>query len=192
MMKKFLTAALAVTALLGSGCIFSRNDYVENTVFDLDLPKQVRSDARVRVGVFTNLSGSERRFVVRRSDGRVVSLEYQRWRFTPDLLLTRCMYDAFRVSGGDTDPVPQINGVIYRFEFDERENAARLSVDFTLKFPDGKNNAGSAKAQAKNVTVRADVSVPVKGAEDIAAARAAAMSECVRLAVEKLAAEMRK
>ena len=37
-----------------------------------------------------------------------------------------------------------------------------------------------------------DVAVPVKNSGDLGAARAAAMSECVRLAVEKLAAELHK
>jgi len=185
MMKKLLVAALAAAALAGSGCIFSKNAYVENSVFDLEPPKPVRKNTRVRLGVFTNLSGSERRFVVRRGDGQVLSQEYQRWRLTPDLLLKRCMYDAFLVSGGDADAIPQITAVIYRFEFDEKGNAARLSVDFTL-------NYSGVKSKSGDTTVRADVAVPVKNSGDLGAARAAAMSECVRLAVEKLAAELHK
>lgn len=174
-MKKSLSAVALLSLLLAGGCVFTPNTYVENSEFDLKLPKQVKS-APIRLGVFKNLSGADQRFMVRRGDGRVVSLEYQRWRLSPELMLMRCMYGAFNVAAQNADGVPQVNAVIYRFEFDE--NAARLAVDFTIAV---------ASIAAVGPTVRVNVAVPVKASGDSAAARAAAMSECVGLAVDKLA-----
>ena len=121
MMKKLLTVGLAALALLGSGCIFSRNDYVENAEFDLELPK--RKSGELRIGVFKNLSGSDRRFLMRRGDGQVVPLEYLRWRLSPELLLQRCIYGAFEVKADNAEKVSRLNAVIYRFEFDEGADA---------------------------------------------------------------------
>ena len=178
-MKKLFACGLAALSLLGAGCVFSRNDYVENAEFDLELPKQELNAPAVRVGVFKNLSGSDRRIMVRRGDGQVVPLEYQRWRMSPELLLQRCIYGAFEVKADNAEKTSRLNAVIYRFEFDERDNKAHLSVDFTLvRHPEGSRQ------------VRVDVAVPVRVSDDLGAARAAAMSECARIAVEKLSAAM--
>jgi len=191
-MKKLLTVGLAALALLGSGCIFSRNDYVENSEFDLELPK--RMPGKVRIGIFKNLSGSDRRFLMRRGDGQVVPLEYLRWRLSPELMLQRCIYGAFEVAAVSDDDTLRLNAVIYRFEFDERDGKAHLAVDFMI--PDFRAPASSAPAHEYNrahpypLTVNCDFAVPVKKDGDLAAARAAAMSECARLAIEKLAAAM--
>lgn len=185
-MKRFGFAAfsLAVLALVG-GCFFSRNDYVESEEFDLALPKKAAGPA-LRVGVFKNLSGSDRRFLIRRGDGQVAALEYQRWRLSPELLLQRCVYGAFDIAPDNDDACPRLNAVVYRFEFDERGNKACLAVDFLLP-----GVAGAAPPN-RPLAVRADVAVPVKDSGDLGAARAAAMSECARLAVEKIAAELKK
>ena len=131
-MKKLFMCGLAALSLLGAGCVFSRNDYVENAEFDLELPKQALNAPAVRIGVFKNLSGSDRRFMVRRGDGQVVTLEYQRWRMSPELLLQRCIYGAFEVKSDNAETASRLNAVIYRFEFDERDDKAHLAVDFTL------------------------------------------------------------
>jgi len=192
MMKKFLTVGLAVLALLGSGCIFSRNDYVENAEFDLELPKRQRGT--LRIGVFKNLSGSDRRFLVRGGDGQVMPMEYQRWRLSPELLLQRCIYGAFEVKADNAAKTPRLNAVIYRFEFDKHDNKAHLAVDFMI--PDFRAPASAAPAHEHDqahpypLTVNCDVAVPVGKGGDLSAARAAAMSECARLAVEKLSAAM--
>jgi len=191
MMKKMLTAGLAALSLLGSGCIFSCNDYVENAEFDLELPK--RMPGRVRIGVFKNLSGSDRHIQMRRGDGQVRSLEYQRWRLSPELLLTRCIFGAFEVAADKDDGAPRLNGVIYRFEFDERDNRAHLAVDFIIpdfRAPVSATAADGGLAATRPVTVRCVVSAPVAKSGDVGAARAAAMSECARLAIEKLAAAL--
>ena len=187
-MKRFGLAAvsLAVAALIG-GCLFSQNDYVESEEFDLALPKKAAGPA-LRVGVFKNLSGSDRRFLVRRGDGQVAALEYQRWRLSPELMLQRCVYGAFRIAPDNDEARPRLNAVVYRFEFDERENQACLAVDFLLPG----NACADAGNSASPLAVRAEFAVPVKDTGDLGAARAAAMSECARLAVEKLAAELKK
>ena len=171
MMKKLLTVGLAVLALLGSGCVFSRNDYVENAEFDLGLPKR-------QCGV------------LRRGDGQVVPLEYLRWRLSPELLLLRCIYGAFEVKSDNAEKTSRLNAVIYRFEFDERDNKAHLAVDFQIPDFRAPVSAEPASDYTSPVTVRVDVAVPVKTGDDLGAARAAAMSECARLAVEKLSAAM--
>ncbi|MBP5531587.1 MAG: hypothetical protein J6Y54_06135 [Lentisphaeria bacterium] len=188
-MKKMLMCGLAALSLLGAGCVFSRNDYVEIVEFDLELPKRAENAPAVRIGVFKNLSGADRRFLLRQGDGQVVSLEYQRWRLAPELLLMRCIFGALDI-GPDRDvKLPRLSAVIYRFEFDKRDEKAHLSVDFFM--PDFRDPASAGKAsQPHPVTIRCDAAVPVKKSGDMAAARAAAMSECARLAVEKLSAEM--
>ena len=181
------TVSIALAALAG-GCLFGQNDYVENAEFDLALSKRMPVGVPVRVGVFKNLSGSDRRFLIRRGDGQVVPLEYQRWRLAPELLFQRCMYAAFNIAPDNDDSRVRLNAVIYRFEFDEREKQACLAVDFMLTNSYDADAARPAAARA----VRAEVAVPVKDSGDLGAARAAAMSECVRLAVEKLAKELAK
>ena len=188
MMKKLLTVGLAALALLGAGCVFSRNDYVENAEFDLELPK--RQCGVLRLGVFKNLSGSDRRFLMRRGDGQVVPLEYLRWRLSPELLLQRCIYGAFEVKSDNAEKTSRLNAVIYRFEFDERDNKAHLAVDFQIPDFRAPVSAEPASDYTSPVTVRVDVAVPVKADDDLGAARAAAMSECARLAVEKLSDAM--
>lgn len=188
MMKKLFTAGLAALMLLGTGCILTRNDYVENSEFDLELPKY--QGGNLRIGVFKNLSGSDRRLLVRRGDGQVEPLEYQRWLLSPELLLQRCIYAAFDIVPDNAASVPRLNAVIYRFEFDERDGKAHLAVDFTI--PDYRDPVSAAGSKNKPYPrmVRGDFAVPVKKSGDMAAARAAAMSECARLAMEKLAAEL--
>ena len=187
-MKKLLTAGLAALALLGSGCILTQNDYVENSEFDLELPKHYGE--KFRIGVFKNLSGSDRRLLVRRGDGQVEPLEYQRWRLSPELLLQRCIHSAFDIVPDNAESVPRLNAVIYRFEFDERDKKAHLAADFQI--PDYRAPASAAPAYEYDqkhpypLTIRCDVAVPVKNSGDPGAARAAAMSECARLAVEQL------
>lgn len=187
MMKKLLAVGLAALALLGSGCIFSRNDYVEHAEFDLEIPKGV--PGQVRIGVFKNLSGSDRHMLVRRGDGQVVPLEYQRWRLSPELLLLRCVLGAFEIAPDKDESVPKLNAVVYRFEFDERDNKAHLAVDFLS--PDFRSPTSRQFGQEPHpVAIRCELAVPVKVSGDLGAARAAAMSECARLAVKKLAVAM--
>ena len=177
-MKKILIAAAAL--VFAGGCVFTPNAYVDNVEFDLELPRSA-SPSPIRLGVFKNLSGSDRRFLMRRGDGQVLPLEYQRWRLSPELMLMRCMYGAFAVQGQESSDVPVVGAVVYRFEFDEREDSAIFSADFILThFKD------SAR------TVRIDVSAPVKKSDDPAAARAVAMSECAKQAMDKLAGVLDK
>ena len=187
-MKKFLMSVSFASVLLATGgCIFTENPYVENAEFDLELPKLESKAPQkpIRLGVFKNLSGSDRRFMVRRGDGQVMSLEYQRWRLSPEIMLMRCMYGVFQIRGQEAIDSPQVSVVIYRFEFDDRDGKAHLAADFMLTTP----NSSSLRSAP---TVRVDVAVPVKGSGDPAAARAEAMSKCAELALSELAAGMAK
>lgn len=187
-MKKVLMLAVVFSVSLWTGgCVFTSNDYVENAEFDLELPKPVKS-TEIRLGVFKNLSGSDRRFLMRRGDGQVVPLEYQRWRMSPELMLMRCMYGCFTICSVEADGAPQLGAVLYRFEFDERDDKAHLAVDFLVS--DLRAPVSHPEVTAHPETVRCDVAVPVKASNDLAAARAAAMSECARLAIEKLSSAM--
>ena len=181
-LKKTLFAATLASLLLGTaGCIFTSNAYVENEEFDLELPEKVAEVKPIRLGVFKNLSGSDRRFALRREDGQVVSLEYQRWRLSPELMLMRCMYGRFRIWDQESSAALLVSAVLYRFEFDEKENKACLAADFTIM----KNQNESIPA------VRINVAVPVKDSGDQAAARAKAMSECAAQALDKLAGALK-
>ena len=191
-MKTLMLSMLAAAVLLGSGCVFMQNSYVENEEFDLALPKRVAGAKTLRMGVFRNLSGSDRRFLIRCGAGQVVPLEYQRWRLSPELLLQRCVYGAFDIAPDNDDARPRLNAVVYRFEFDERDNKACLAIDFLLPNFRNSESAIAARKQPGPLTLRVDVAVPVKDSGDLGAARAVAMGECARLAVEKLAAEMGK
>ena len=172
-------SALAVLLMLSlhSGCVFTPYTYVENSEFDLKLPAFDREASQIRLGVFKNLSGSDRRFLCRRPDGRMVSMEYQRWLLSPELLLQRCMYAAFAVdsgtAGGDS-AAAQVSCVLYRFEFDERDNAAKLSADFVVL------RGGTSRL------VRVDASAPVQGSIVSGAAGAAARGECAAQAISRL------
>ena len=69
-MKSVLMIAMLVSVLWwGGGCVFTPNAYVENAEFDLELPKRIQSPP-IRIGVFKNLSGSDRRFLLRRGEVR--------------------------------------------------------------------------------------------------------------------------
>ena len=177
-MRKLVLAVLAAGTLLGSGCVFMQNSYVENAEFDLELPKPAAPARRIRLGVFKNLSCSDRRFLTRGAEGELSPSEYLRWRMAPELLLQRCMYGAFTVESEGEAAAPLLNAVIYRFEFDARSRTAHLGVDFTLR------RSGGGRV------VRADVSEPV-AKWDSGAARAAAMNRCAARAVAELAGALK-
>ena len=170
---KYRLVLWLLTAAMFGGCALTRNAYVENTEFDLELPPRLSPASVLRVGAFKNLSGSDRRFMIRGKDGEICASEYLRWRMAPELMLQRCVYGAFTVQAGNDSAEPMLNAVIYCFEFDERDRSAHLGVDFSL------TRSGDGR------TVRAVVAEPV-GDWESGAARAAAMGRCVRRAFSEL------
>jgi len=180
MMKvSFVTVLCAAALWLCGGCVLMSNDYVESSDYDLTLPAPEKNTPCIRIGVFKNLSGSDRRFLCRGQDGRMIPLEYQRWLLSPELMLQRCMYGAFCVDPtADDGKLPQVSCILFRFEFDEKERTARLSADFEIRRANGSR------------TLRVDFSSPVKG--DIAGgAGAMAMSECAKQAISALAGALK-
>lgn len=175
--RMFLAAAGIAVAV--SGCVFSQNTYIENIDFDLALPAFDGSAGAVKLGVFQNLSGADSRYLCRRRDGQMAKREYLRWMLAPELLLQRCIYSAFTVDPYSTGDLPQIGCMLYRFEFDENENAAKLSAEFFIE------------RGGKRRVIRVDESEPLKG-ELTGASGAAAMSACVNRALNGLKGELKK
>ena len=85
---RLIVAALGVAAAL-AGCVFSQNEYIENSDFSLTLPEFDKASGPLALGVFQNLSGSDTRYLCRRADGRMARHEYLRWMMPPELLLQR-------------------------------------------------------------------------------------------------------
>lgn len=171
-MKRLMISALAAASLLAGGCVLMQNSYVDNSEYDLELTRPSASAPKIRVGVFKNLSCSDRRFLIRMADGQLSASEYLRWRLAPELLLQRCMYGAFAVEPDSETSAPLLSAVIYRFEFDERDRSAHMSADFTLHGERWR-------------TVRADFSEPVEDWNS-GAAQAAAMNKCVKRAIAEI------
>ena len=116
------------------GCFFGGPDR-ETRVFDLaeTAGKKMDLPCGVHFLFFRNLSGSDRRFLLRMPDGRVVSDEFSRWLLDPELMLERFLRDRIRSEG----PSPiRVRGVITRFELDLKRHKALLAADFELRSDD--------------------------------------------------------
>ena len=173
MKKTSLILAAAGVAAAVAGCVFSQNEYIENVDFALTMPAYDKTVKPVALGVFQNLSGADKRYLCRSRDGRMTKREYLRWMMSPELLLQRSMYGAFTVDPFGGDKAPRIGCVLYRFEFDEADAAAKFSAEFFVE-RDGKRQV-----------IRVDESEPLKG-ELTGASGAAAMSVCVERAFNVL------
>lgn len=145
-MKSSFFSVLFVSALLFSGgCMLFQNRYEEPHVYDLGggLEKAVSLPCKAEFVSFRNLSGADRRFLVRVSGNGLVNDEFNRWLVSPELLLERFLRQSF-VSCGDV-PV-KIRAVITGFEIDRRSNTAILSADFTLR-SGGRSTTFSSRVQ---------------------------------------------
>ena len=88
-MKPMRLLMLPMLVLGLGGCVLMGPSYTEPVDFDLGVPaaEAVRPAALpIRFGVFRNLSGSNRGFLVRESGDRLSSDEYNRWLLSPELL----------------------------------------------------------------------------------------------------------
>jgi len=134
-MKKMLLFVFFCGILLaGPGCFFG-GSAPETQVFDLaeTAGKKMDLPCAVHFLFFRNLSGSDRRFLLRMPDGRVVSAEFSRWLLDPELMLERFLRDRIR---GEGPSQIRIRGVINRFEMDLKRHKALLAVDFELRTDD--------------------------------------------------------
>ena len=131
-MKKILFFVFYCGVLLtGPGCFFG-GSAPETQVFDLaeTAGKKMDLPCAVHFLFFRNLSGSDRRFLLRMPDGRVASDEFSRWLLDPELMLERFLRD--RIRGEGASPI-RIRGVITRFEMDLKRHKALLAADFELR-----------------------------------------------------------
>ncbi|MBQ9500924.1 MAG: hypothetical protein IJU70_02080 [Lentisphaeria bacterium] len=172
-MRKLLFSLSACGVLLSlTGCFFGGTTR-ETQVFDLaEKAKGAKPlPYDVHFLFFRNLSGSDRRFLLRQPGDRMVSDEFSRWLLDPELMLERYLRDEVR--GGGSASV-RIRGVITRFEVDVERRAAVLAVDFVLRIDD----------RSAGVSCRAQKALPAGGITPAGAAQA--MSECASAVAEEL------
>ena len=172
-MRKLLFSLFASGVLLSfTGCIFGETTRATQ-VFDLaeKAKKQPLLPYDIHFLFFRNLSGSDRRFLLRQPDNRIVADEFSRWLLDPELMLERFLRDEVR---GEGNVSVRIRGVITRFEVDVKRHAAVLAADFVLHVGD----------RSAAVSFRAQKALP---AGDITAAGTAqAMGECASSVAEQL------
>ncbi|MBS1368530.1 MAG: hypothetical protein HPZ91_01125 [Lentisphaeria bacterium] len=179
-MKKLWLCSLFLPFL--AGCALISTSYVEPAEHDMTVSENPLSEVRFEIGTFRNLSGSDRRFLYREKNGRMISDDYNRWLLSPDLMVERQLHKALSPeetrSSGRNGTFARISGTIYRFDFDRERRKAILSVDYTVRvFTDRK----PVRSESMNVKTEETI----RGNTPDAAA--AAMSECM----EKSIAEVR-
>ena len=140
-MKRIVTTMLATALLAAAGCALMGPEYVEPAEYDLAQPPAAESaslSAPVRFGVFRNVSGADRRFLIRAEDDRMLTDEYNRWLVSPELLIERrlraAMPDPEEVRGNSE--VVRLSGTVYRFEFDRRRKRAVVGVNYSARLSD--------------------------------------------------------
>lgn len=180
---RLCAAVMLLSLLFAGGCSIFPEPAPAAPEYDLGEGAELEPvPVPVRIGVIRNLSGSDRRFLFRRAENRMVASESGRWLLSPDLLIERRLLADF--SGSDDgaskpEAFVRIDGTLVRFEFDEAARTAELGMDYTLKlYLDG--------ALRRTVTGNRRFSVSVEG--EGAAAEAAAMSR----AVDQFAAAIRE
>ena len=170
-MKSFWSAMiLGAALLLGGGCIFWQNSVLETAEYDPVSGERGAEAAKgVFYGIFRNVSGSDRRFMVRFEGGRIGYAEYTRWLNSPEFLMERAFCYWMPVASVPADPAKgqQLNCTLNRFEFEH--GSAVLDADFDLRSPKG------------NRAIHTEYRIPVNGnsAAAMTAAMATAMKQCV-------------
>lgn len=166
-----IAAMLTAAALLAAaGCALMGPEYVEPAEYDLADPVEGARPmaAMVRFGVFRNVSGADRRFLIRAEDDRMLTDEYNRWLVSPELLIERRLRAAMpdpeeiRRSGETV----RLGGTVYRFELDRKRKLAVVGVDYSARLSDGASLERNTLCEA-----------PIR--DDSPAAAVRAMSEAV-------------
>lgn len=160
---------------LMTGCALMSPSYVEPAEYDLSVPENPLPEVCFELGTFRNLSGSDRRFLYRESDGKMFSDDYNRWLLSPDLMLERQFHRTLSPregvrSGGRNSRFLQVRGTIYRCEIDRERKSAVLSVDYSIRV-----FVERRPVRTENLNVSTER--PLR--ENTPAAAAFAMSECV-------------
>ena len=168
---------LLAGAVLG-GCILFPESYIEPAEFDLtasDSAEKTREMLPVPLvfGTFRNLSGSDRRFLVRLKGEKLQSDEYNRWLLIPEQLVMRRLGEALSPQPEQGEPM-RIDAEILRFEFDRSRSEAFFAARFTVRSDGG--------------AVFVDVAERSNLADSTPETAAAAMSRCVDQAAAKLRA----
>ena len=172
MFKVFSLLAFFVL-LTSGGCIWGGQSR-ETRFFDLkaEQSKSLLLPCEVNFMLFRNLSGADRRFLVRQSGNRLRGDEFNRWLLDPELLLERFLREDLR---GKSGPTVRVRGVLTAFEFDLLRKEAVLGIDFTLT--SGENS------RHFNCRIREKIS---SGGEDFSSSAAAAMNICATRAAGEL------
>lgn len=161
-----IAAMLTAAALLAAaGCALMGPEYVEPAEYDLADPVEGARPmaAMVRFGVFRNVSGADRRFLIRAEDDRMLTDEYNRWLVSPELLIERrlraAMPDPEEIRrGGET---VRLSGTVYRFELDRKRKLAVVGVDYSARLSGGASLERNTLCEA-----------PIRDASPAAAVRA--------------------
>lgn len=174
-----VSAMLTAAALLAAaGCALMGPEYVEPAEYDLAQPVKRAEPmaAMVRFGVFRNVSGADRRFLIREENNRMLTDEYNRWLVSPELLIERRLRAAMPdpEKQAQLDEAVRLSGTVYRFEIDRGGRKAVVGVDYSARF--------SGASLERNTLCEAPLG------DDSPAAAVRAMSE----AVEKSAAEAKQ
>lgn len=174
-MKSFWSAMiLGAALLLGSGCIFWQNKVQETRDYDpVSGERGPEAPAGLVYGSFRNVSGSDRRFMVRLEGGQVGHAEYTRWLNSPEFLMERAFFRWMPVTSAPADPTAgqQLDCILIRFDF-ERGNAV-LAADFELR-----------NRRRGNRIIHVEKRVPVNG--DSPTAMTTAMTTAMKQCVEEL------
>ena len=172
-MSKMFSLSAAVLLLTVCGCIWGGQSR-ETRFFDLrtNQKKNACLPCEINFMLFRNLSGSDRRFLLRHSGNRLQSDEFNRWLLDPELILERFLREEVQGKGKTT---VRVRGVITAFEIDTLRQEAVLAVDFILS--SGENTRRLSCRASRKIT-------PENG--DFSAGAAAAMNFCALRIAENL------
>ena len=182
-MRIHLTAIFGAALLLVGGCVLWQNTVRETSEYDpVSGERGAEAPAALHYGIFRNVSGSGRRFMIRFDDGRIGHDEYIRWLNSPEFLMERafCRWMPAGAEPGDPEEGWRLGCNLTRFDFER--GAAVVAADFELRRKNG------------NRVLHMEYRVPVKGDSPTAmtAAMTAAMKQCVEEIRNTLAAERKK
>ncbi len=174
-MKRSILFLLPLLILAG-GCAILNPDYIEPADFDVEPPplqQHPLPGMPVRFGVFRNLSGADRRFLLRDEGNRMRKDEYSRWLMEPETMLERQLRVEFANPEVGTEArFLQLAGTIYRFEFDRVRRMAVLGISYRIRLSE------STFSAERDILLEE----PWKG--KLPEGGVAAMSECMRRSAE--------
>ena len=120
-MTKQIFRAFALLLPVLSGCFVTERPYTESRSYDVAFPAESGKNA-VTLKRIRNLSGADRRFLVKKGSAQASSDEYSRWQLSPDQLLERAFLEYFPAQ----DSRVTASVVLTRFECDADKKEVRL------------------------------------------------------------------